>query len=152
MYVCVLSHLSYVWHFATPWTVAHQVPLSTGFSRQEYWSGLPVPFPGKLLNSGIEPAAPALQGDSWLLSHQGSPGTNKPVNNYSKLKWTKFSNQKTLNGWIGKKQDPLCVAYERLILDVKTHTDWQWKDEESIQCKRKPKESWSPILISENKL
>ena len=38
-----------------PWTVACQVPLSMGFSRQEYWSGLPFPFPGGLLDPGIEP-------------------------------------------------------------------------------------------------
>ena len=61
-----------VWLFATPWTVAHQAPLSMGFSRQEYWSGLPFPSPGDLPNPGIEPASlasPALQADSLLLSH-----------------------------------------------------------------------------------
>ena len=42
----VLSHLSYVWLFATPWTAAHQAPLSTGFSRQEHWSGLSFLPPG----------------------------------------------------------------------------------------------------------
>ena len=56
--------------FATPWTVAHQAPLSTQFPRQECWSGLP--SPGDLPNPGIEPGSPALQADS-LLSHQGSP-------------------------------------------------------------------------------
>ena len=50
----------------TPWTVAHQVPLSIGFSRQEYWSGLPSPFPGRLPNPGIEPGSPVLQADSLL--------------------------------------------------------------------------------------
>ena len=58
---------------ATPWTVAHQAPLSMGFSRQEYWSGLPFPFPWDLPNPGIEPRSPALQVNSLLLSHQGSP-------------------------------------------------------------------------------
>ena len=50
-----------------PWTVAHQPSLSMGFSRQEYWSGLPYPPPGNLLDEGIEPvspAAPPLQVDS----------------------------------------------------------------------------------------
>ena len=50
---------------ATPWTVAHQPPLSMGFSRQEYWSGLPCPSPGDLPDLGIEPAflsSPALAG------------------------------------------------------------------------------------------
>ena len=45
----------------TPWTVAHQGPLSMGFSRQEYWSGLPFPSPGDLPNPGIKPRSPALQ-------------------------------------------------------------------------------------------
>ena len=46
--------------FATPWTVAHQVPPSMGFSRQEYWSELPFPSPGDLPDSGIESMSPAL--------------------------------------------------------------------------------------------
>ena len=51
--------LSYVWLFATPWTVAHQAPLSMEFSRQEYWSGLPFLLPGHLPDPGIEPESPA---------------------------------------------------------------------------------------------
>ena len=54
--------------FVTPWTVAHHAPLSMGFSRQEYWSGLPFPSPGDLPNPGTEPKSPAL-----ALIHQGSP-------------------------------------------------------------------------------
>ena len=57
----------------TPWTVAHQAPLSMGFLRQEYWSGLPFPSSGDLPNPGIEPISPALQADSLPLSHHGSP-------------------------------------------------------------------------------
>ena len=53
--VCRLSCFSRVRLFATLWTVAYQAHLSVGFSRQEYWSGLPCPLPGYLLNSGIEP-------------------------------------------------------------------------------------------------
>ena len=49
---------------ATPWTVACQAPLSREFSRQEYWSGLPVPSPGDLPNPGTKPRSPALQADS----------------------------------------------------------------------------------------
>ena len=48
----------------TPWTVAHQTPLSMEFSRQEYWIGLPFPSPGDLPESGIEPESPALQVDA----------------------------------------------------------------------------------------
>ena len=54
----------------TPWTVAHQAPLSMGFSRQEYWSGLPFPSPGDLLNLGIKPWSPALQADSLPTEQQ----------------------------------------------------------------------------------
>ena len=55
-----VKSLSRVRLFATPWTVAYQAPPSTGFSRQEYWSGLPLPSPGDLPNPGIEPGSPAL--------------------------------------------------------------------------------------------
>ena len=48
----------------TPWTVAYQAPLCMGFSRQEYWSGLPLPPSGDLPETGIEPGSPALQADS----------------------------------------------------------------------------------------
>ena len=48
----------------TPWTVAHQAPLSIGFFRQEYWSELLFPSPGQLSHPGIEPRSPALQADS----------------------------------------------------------------------------------------
>ena len=70
--MCVFSRVQLL---VTLWTVAHQAPLSMGFSQQEYWSGLPFPPPGDLPDSGIKPASiasPALQVDSLLLSQQGS--------------------------------------------------------------------------------
>ena len=72
---CVLSHFSRVRLFATLWTVACRTPLSMGFSRQEYWSGLPCPPPGDLLDPGINPTSltsPAFVGgflttsDTWV--------------------------------------------------------------------------------------
>ena len=63
--------------FATPWTAVLQAPLSMGFFRQEYWSGLPFPSPGDLPDPGIEPTSSALQTDSLPLNHQGSPYTHK---------------------------------------------------------------------------
>ena len=59
MCMCVLSHFSCIQLFAAPWTAAHQHPLSMGFSRQEYWNGLPFPSPGNLPNPGIQPTSPA---------------------------------------------------------------------------------------------
>ena len=62
-----LKSLSHVRLFATPWTIAYQAPLSMGFSRREYWNGLPFPSPGDLPDPGIEPESPVLQAD-FLLS------------------------------------------------------------------------------------
>ena len=74
--VCVCESLSHVRLFATPWTEEQgSSPLSMGFSRQEYWSGLPFPSPGDLPDPGIKLVSPAIQADSLLLSHQGSPIT-----------------------------------------------------------------------------
>ena len=56
--------VTHVQLFVTPWTVAHHAPLSMEFSRQEYWSGLPLPSPGDLPNPGIELGSPTLQADS----------------------------------------------------------------------------------------
>ena len=58
---------------ANPWTVARQAPLSMGFSRQEYWSGLPFLSPGDLPDPGIEPGSPALLADSLLPEPPGKP-------------------------------------------------------------------------------
>ena len=58
---------------ATPWTVAHQAPLSMGFSRQDYWSGLPFPSPGDLPDPGIEPTSPALAGGFLTTVPPGKP-------------------------------------------------------------------------------
>ena len=59
-----MKSLSRVQLFATPWTVAYKASPSMGFSRQEYWSGLPFPSPGDLPNPGIEPGFPALEADA----------------------------------------------------------------------------------------
>ena len=62
--------------FVNPWTVAHQSPLSMGFLKQAYWSGLPFPSSGALPDPAVEPMSlmsPALAGDSLPLSHLGSP-------------------------------------------------------------------------------
>jgi len=55
------------------WTVAHQAPLSVGFSRQEYWSGLPFPSPGDLPDPGIKPGSPALKAYCLLTEPPGKP-------------------------------------------------------------------------------
>ena len=57
----------------TPWTVAHQAPLSMEFSRQEYWSGLPFPSPGDISDPGIEPKSPTLWLDFLSTEPPGKP-------------------------------------------------------------------------------
>ena len=64
--MAVCAKLSHVQLRVTAWTVALQAPLSTRFSRQEYWNGLPCPSPGDLPNPGTEPSSPALQADSLM--------------------------------------------------------------------------------------
>ena len=70
MWVCSVTQL-YV--TVTPWTIACQAPFSMQFSRQEYWSGLPFPSPGDLLEPGIKPTSPALVGRFFTTEPPGSP-------------------------------------------------------------------------------
>ena len=76
MCTCVLSHVRF---YATPWAVAHQAPVSVGFPRKEYWSGLPFPTPGDLPDPGIKPvslASPALAGGFFTTVPPGKPSYN----------------------------------------------------------------------------
>ena len=76
--------LSCVRFFVTPWTVADQAPLSMGFSRQEYWSGLPFPSSGDLPDLRIKPASPALAGRFLTTETPGKalgPPTDSQINN-----------------------------------------------------------------------
>ena len=107
--VCVLRGFSCIRLFVTPWTAAHQAPLSMGFSRQEYWRGLPCPPPGDLPNPGIELeflASSALQVDSLPVSHQGSLHTlscisSNPTLVYSLQKKKKEKLKASHSGQVG---------------------------------------------------
>ena len=76
-WVCLCAVASVMSDSVTPWTAARQAPLSTGFSRQEYWSGLPCPPPGDLPDPGMEPESlmspvvHTLQAGSLLMNHGG---------------------------------------------------------------------------------
>ena len=65
----------------TPWTLAYQASLSMGFSRQEYWNGLPSPSPEDLPNPGIEPRSPALEADTLTSEPPGKVATYIALNN-----------------------------------------------------------------------
>ena len=69
-----MKSLSHVRLFETPRTVAYQAPPSMGFSKQEYWSGVPFPSPEDLPYPGIEPRSPALQADALLSEPPGKSG------------------------------------------------------------------------------
>ena len=86
----VKSLVSHVGLFVTPWTVAYHAPLSMGFSRQEYWSGLPFPSPEDLPDPGIDPGLLHCKQTLYRLSHQESPGLESGViNRVSLLGWLK---------------------------------------------------------------
>ena len=93
--VCLLSCFSHVCPFVTLWAVAHQAPLSIGFSRQEYWSGLPCPPPGDIPDLGIDPVSYVSCIGQWILYHQchlGSPANDRKTPNdvRSSLLWGPF--------------------------------------------------------------
>ena len=90
--VCVYYSRSCVHFFVTSWTIAHQAPLSMGFSRREYWSGLPFPSPGDLPDPGIKPASlasPALA-CSLLSEPPGKPSTHVFLLNFFFVGTLKF--------------------------------------------------------------
>ena len=112
---CVLTqkktHFAQSWLFATPWTVACQAPLSTGFPRQEYWGGLPFSSPGELPDPGTEPESPALQVDLYRLSYQVSP-------EFGRVRLASDSSETDLAHYLGKRlwlkrRAPGCQGRER---------------------------------------
>ena len=89
----------------TPWTVAHQAPLSVGFSGQEYWSELPFPSPGDLPDPEIEPGSPIVQADSLPSEPRGSPCRGEGVRYTRETQsWEIVRNRKertgALKGWL----------------------------------------------------
>ena len=82
VYVCAHA-FSYVWLFVTPWTVAHQSPLSMGFPWQEHWNGLSFISPGDLPNSGTELLSLALAGRFFIIAPPGKPYSMKSDLNFS---------------------------------------------------------------------
>ena len=113
----LLHSCSVVSDSATPWTVARQVPLSMGFLRQQYWSGLPSSSPGDLSDRGNELVSPAWQADSWLLSLLGTSLS---------LYW--FSNGIT-GGEQGEKRFLLLLGIGgRVWVQTYKIPTWRWKN------------------------
>ena len=102
---CACIHtlsLSRVWLFETLWTVAHQASLSIGFSRQECWSGLPLPTPWDLSNPGIEPTSPTLTGGFFFFLTTELPGKSVVLYNCNYLsgKQTAIYVHSLISQWI----------------------------------------------------
>ena len=92
--------LSHVRLFVTPWTAALQAPLSMEFSRQEYWNGLPFPFPGDLPDPKIEPMSATLQADSLLSKPCKSDNLVPVIQNLGKISQTVTKLNSTNNKWL----------------------------------------------------
>ena len=105
---CMTSHFSHVQLFATPWTVACQVPLSMGFSSQEYWSVLSFPSPGDLPDPGIKPKFPALQADSLVSEPPGKPQMIYTPIQTCLGRWKPGGTRRT-TGWVASSQDTRAV-------------------------------------------
>ena len=132
-WVCaVLSCFSHVWLFATLWTVAGQAPLSMGFSRQEYWSGLPRPPPGDLPDPGFEHASlttPALAGRFFTTSATweaptGSEGHPCPFE-VRRIQTSSFDKEKTVKdlGKEGKHRWYLPQSLLRWLCDTMIYNE-----------------------------
>ena len=103
MYACMLSHFSHVWFFATLWTIAHKAPLSMGFSRQKYWSGLSCLSPEDLLDTGIKPVSlvcPSLAGRFFYHQcHLRSPRSVIREGNGNPLQYSCLENPMDGGAW-----------------------------------------------------
>ena len=123
--------------FVTPWTAARQAPLSMGFSRQEYWSGLPFPPPGHRPNTGVEPKSPASAGGFFTISAiWKAPYCGTPVQNIDALlTWeqipviesARFYHSNSLNtvNWLERTKT--------IRRNLKRHSRWWWlRDEMSV--------------------
>ena len=103
--VCVLSRFSHVWLCATLWTIVHQAPPSMGFSRQEYWRGLPCPPPGNRAHAKARDSPL-----SWNLSIQGNPlGVQGP--SWGKRQWPDLLPAGSLGQWLLTLLPPACPSH-----------------------------------------
>ena len=136
--VCVCVCLVISNSFVTPWTVAHQAPLSMEFSRQEYWSGLLFPPPGDLPDPRIEPGSPTLQVDSLESEPPGKPlnkvGCLVSMEGNRAVIFKLCSGASSSTTW-----DLARKAGLGPMLDLQTQTLWRWP---SNLCFNKPTEEF----------
>ena len=118
--------LSRVELFVTPWTVAYQAPPSMGFSRQEYWNGLPFPSPADLPDSGIEPGFPALEADALTSEPPGKTEDTVLSVIHKLTNGNKHLPSTTSTEWIDKYElfhhSPLPLSWERPLSPLLSHS------------------------------
>ena len=102
----MVKSLSRVRLFVTPWTVAYQAPLSMGFSRQEYWNGLPFRNPGDLPDPGIEARSPAFQADALTSEPPGKPSKGTSLGGEDPLEKEMTTHSSTLVWKIPWTEEP----------------------------------------------
>ena len=128
--------LSHVRLFAPPWTVACQAPLSTGFSRQEYWSGVPFPSPGDLSDPGIKPmslASPAWQADSLPLAPPGKPRpSSRDMEFIAQMPWSCIQKVCRRHPWPHPPKGGLCHLCAQLETRDMTSVSNMWM--QILQC------------------
>ena len=124
--------------FVTPWTVGRQAPLSMGFSRQEYWSGLPFPPPGDLPSPGIERRSPALQADSTVWATREA---YRYMDYYQKIKEDTVYSCISINWVVCRK---VTFFQNWLQCDRKASSNQKWQGRKTLS-KIYPKKSIKPI-------
>ena len=129
----MLSRFSRVWLFVTPWTVVCQAPLSTGFSRQGYWSGLPCPPPGDLPDPGVKPESllsPALAGRFFTTSATWEVHEEAYIKIYD---YTDF-----FQVYIGHSKSVYLIEWKRKkIINVRRENNGKWRHSVG-ECDRQP--------------
>ena len=148
IYILHCQSLSRVQLFVTPWTAAHQAPLSTEFSRQEYWSKLPCPSPGDLPDPGIEPGFPALQVDSLPSEPQGNSSVICSIRGsvcmdktYWRAQWTLLSALRWPQGKVRNGVFPV-VSVNKDVTVISDCSPPLW----ALRALRKEEKSWTAVI------
>ena len=111
----------------TPWTVTPKAPLSTEFSSQEYWSGLPFPSSGDLPHPGIEPGSPTLQADSLLTEPARKPFLNSPDGKSRSFSGSNWKSEERIEGvleWSKQEGEALITHMQFTCLVYSCSLDW----------------------------
>ena len=129
--------------FATPCSIAHRVPLSMGFPRLEYWSGLPFLSQGDLPDPGTEPASPELQADSLPLSHQARPFIHQASPYYRSKFWFQIFSSEQADKNLYRPGVILLMRSQKINTIKKQNISYfAWLQGEKIESKKEEYVKW----------